>query len=542
MKPTPKMVKLGFWGIIPLLVLALAGQGNAQQYQYNDLGTLDGNESEAHGINARGWVVGMAQTASGASHAFLKKPDEQKMEDLDTLGGAFSSANGINAGGWVVGESTTTSGASHAFLKNPNEQKMEDLDTLGGSYCYAYGINDSNWVVGQSQTDLGDWHAFLKRGLTDGMEDLFTRGGASSCAFAINAGGSVVGVSDISPETIFSHAFLKNPNEQQMHDLDTLGGNFSSAYGINAGGWVVGESEIAPDGNWHAFLRRGPTADMEDLGTLGGADSCAFGINAGGSVVGVTDTTSGKRAFLKNPGVAMQDLNNLLQLPAGVVLVRAVAINDSGWIVGNALNTATQHLHAFLLIANSNNVKPVANAGPNQSVALGDMVNLNGTGSYDVNGDPLTYKWSFDTVPAGSGLAQTVLTSATPYFQPDTWGQYVMRLVVNDGFLDSDPSNVSIQVTVTRHSAIVALQNLQSQISGLKPMMFKNANNQNALLNKLNAVIGNIDAGNYVDALNQLQQDVLGKVTGKNSWITNPTVQAQLYNSLTTIISELKAL
>jgi len=61
-------------------------------------------------------------------------------------------------------------------------------------------------------------------------------------------------------------------------------------------------------------------------------------------------------------------------------------------------------------------------------------------------------------------------------------------------------------------------------------------------LNKLNAVIGNIDAGNYVDALNQLQQDVLGKVTGKNSWITNPTAQIQLYNSLNTIIAELQAL
>ncbi len=122
------------------------------------------------------------------------------------------------------------------------------------------------------------------------------------------------------------------------------------------------------------------------------------------------------------------------------------------------------------------------------------------------------------------------------------WGTYVITLVVSNGSSYSDPSNVTIQVTVTRHSAIVALQYLQTQISDLKPDAFKNANMQNALLNKLNAVIATIDAGNYVDALNQLQQDILGKVTGKNSWITNPAAQTQIYKILTPIIAELKAL
>ena len=546
MRLPKRIVKLFFWGIIPLLVLVLAGQGNALQYQYHDLGTLGGNESEAHGINAKGWVVGMAQTTSGASHAFLKRDPTADMEDLDTLGGNYSSANGINAGGWVAGESETTSGASHAFLKNPDEQNLQDLDTLGGSYSYAYGINDkNNWVVGQSQTEFQVFHAFLKKPDDQQMQDLSTLGGNTSSAFAINAGGSVVGVSDISPGTIFSHAFLKNPDEQQMHDLFTLGGNFSTAYGINAGGVVVGESETTPDGNWHAFLKRGPADDMEDLDTLGGADSCAFGINAGGWVVGVSQiapNNEDEHAFVQQPGAPMEDLNNLVQLPAGVVLVRAVAINDNGWIAGNAVD-ATQHHHAFLLIPNTNNDKPVANAGTSQSVALGDTVYLNGTSSSDPNGLTLvSYTWSFVTVPAGSIWAGFVLYSATPSFTPDLWGTYVITLVVNNGSMNSDPSPVNVLVTVTGHSAILSIQNLQTQISALKPDAFKNANMQNALLNKLNAVIATIDAGDYVDALNQLQQDILGKVTGKNSWITNPSAQTKIYKILTPIIAELKAL
>src|SRR6266545_2885691 len=44
------------------------------------------------------------------------------------------------------------------------------------------------------------------------------------------------------------------------------------------------------------------------------------------------------------------------------------------------------------------NQAPTANAGPDQTVALGASVNLSGTGSSDPNSDALTYAW---TAPAG---------------------------------------------------------------------------------------------------------------------------------------------
>ena len=86
-------------------------------------------------------------------------------------------------------------------------------------------------------------------------------------------------------------------------------------------------------------------------------------------------------------------------------------------------------------------------------------------------------------------------------------------------------------MTVTPTSVISAIQSsLQPQIGALAPQVFKNANMQKTLLNKLNAVIGNMDEGNYADALGQLQDDILGKVGGvakigkpdKNDWITDP--------------------
>jgi hypothetical protein len=93
------------------------------------------------------------------------------------------------------------------------------------------------------------------------------------------------------------------------------------------------------------------------------------------------------------------------------------------------------------------------------------------------------------------------------------------------------------------------IRRLQQVIANLAPSAFKNANMQNALLNKLNAVIASIESGDYSDALGQLQNDVLGKTHGcatsgatdKNDWITNCTAQSLVYTPLLNIIAEVKA-
>lgn len=90
------------------------------------------------------------------------------------------------------------------------------------------------------------------------------------------------------------------------------------------------------------------------------------------------------------------------------------------------------------------NLAPVASAGTNRSVTRNTLVTLDGRGSSDPNGDPLTYSWALTSLPAGSGATLANAGTATPTFTPDVAGPYVAQLSVSDGSLTSTAS-----VTIT---------------------------------------------------------------------------------------------
>ena len=93
------------------------------------------------------------------------------------------------------------------------------------------------------------------------------------------------------------------------------------------------------------------------------------------------------------------------------------------------------------------NLRPVANAGPDQSVTAGDLVQLDGTGSSDSDGDLLSYAWVLKSAPAGSAAALSDPASPTPTFTADLAGDYEIELVVNDGLEDSSGDTVVVTAT-----------------------------------------------------------------------------------------------
>lgn len=101
---------------------------------------------------------------------------------------------------------------------------------------------------------------------------------------------------------------------------------------------------------------------------------------------------------------------------------------------------------AISIQINNVNSLPIADAGQDQSINTGTTVQLDGTSSYDDDGDQLTYIWSLGSKPFTSFASLSNATTATPSIKVDKAGEYLISLVVNDGTEDSEPSSITLTV------------------------------------------------------------------------------------------------
>jgi hypothetical protein len=94
--------------------------------------------------------------------------------------------------------------------------------------------------------------------------------------------------------------------------------------------------------------------------------------------------------------------------------------------------------------------QPIANAGNNQTVPIGTHVWLDGSGSSDLDGNPLTFHWSIVVQPPGSAATLTSPEDVTTEFSADILGKYVIELIVHNGYVGSLPDRVTV-LTVANH-------------------------------------------------------------------------------------------
>ncbi len=112
---------------------------------------------------------------------------------------------------------------------------------------------------------------------------------------------------------------------------------------------------------------------------------------------------------------------------------------------GNRSPTVTE----TYVIAPQTNQAPLADAGSDFSIHLGETAELDGTGSRDPDGgpQPLSFSWRFLELPAQSTLTDADLRdagAAAAHFVPDAAGDYVLELAVDDG---RDISRAEVVVT-----------------------------------------------------------------------------------------------
>lgn len=102
------------------------------------------------------------------------------------------------------------------------------------------------------------------------------------------------------------------------------------------------------------------------------------------------------------------------------------------------------------------NFKPVADAGPNQTVKIGQTVYLNGAKSNAANSQSqrqLHYAWQFKHKPSHSVAVLQEVDSVKPHFMVDKAGEYIVSLSVQEAGTQSNPDEVVIS---TQNSAPVA--------------------------------------------------------------------------------------
>ena len=329
-----------------LLSLSLVGSvapnaSVADRVQYTATQVPNGRAARA--LNNVGQIVGMTEASEETDNqavvwyhrnevAQVAAPAERSNPSRRTVSkNTFSCAASVNDGGQVVGylngETTTL-----PFIWAPGGDLLEMPLPSGYVGGRALRINTAGDVVGHVMTRTGVRGCLWSKG-TDPRALEVLPNDTYSRARGINDSGEIVGLSGKGPAR---HAVLWT-NTGTAHDLGTLNGDTKSeGNAINKNGDVVGISE-GPNGA-RAFMWNKRNA-LQDLGVLPGYDNSeAYDINDSGVVVGSCDGPKGSRAFIWTPKGGMRDLNNYISPDAGVVLIRAYAINRKGQIMAWAVD------------------------------------------------------------------------------------------------------------------------------------------------------------------------------------------------------------
>ncbi len=122
-----------------------------------------------------------------------------------------------------------------------------------------------------------------------------------------------------------------------------------------------------------------------------------------------------------------------------------------------SLNTADGQFVSsdqMLISVGEVNLRPVARIEQSNEVSVGVTATLDGTQSYDLDGDLLSYSWSVLSVPDGSAVAGFIGSDPQANITPDLAGTYVVQLVADDGQSASVPATTVLTTDLTTPIAV----------------------------------------------------------------------------------------
>jgi len=321
------------------------------RYSLVDIGTLPtGTDTQPIAINDAGVAVGYGNTTSVTTgyHPFVYSPLTGITEIIPPGGKSASAvASGVNSQGEIV--HTNLTGTMSCFLTNATGNPTVSL-SINPSYqiSSATGLTDAGLVVGFETGAPAGTTGFeysTSTGLTENLGQLAA--GQSSVALASSVNGYIAGRSAVVSGAF--HGFILAPGSATPTDVDpnsTYGSSRNNA--INSRGDTAGALQQTTSVATHAFVYTAATGITPVPELAGATESWLMGINLADRAVGYCTVNGVTTGVVYSASQGMQDLNSLVFRAAGWRIIRAVAINNNGWILAAATQDSV-HNHAVIL-------------------------------------------------------------------------------------------------------------------------------------------------------------------------------------------------
>ena len=320
---------------------------------------------------------------------------------------------------------------------NAADYTIVDMGNMGGFYATATSINDAGQIVANTFISYYTTYAFLyENGSMIDLDDLGIAG--TTMASGINNAGQIVGSSYTS--SLDDHAFLYENGS--MQDLGTLGGNSTWAEGINNAGQIVGNATTSL-GETHAIVwDQAPVANAGDGQTVHPGPDISVTLDGSNSTDPdnnypltyawtIIEKPADSQAVLSTPDAVTTTLN-----------IDAIGDYRIQLVVTDSLGVASAPAE---VIISTTNTAPVADAGEDQAIIILNVpVSLDGSQSWDDDGDDITYLWTIVSKPADSQAALSDTTAVNPTITPDKYGDYRIQLEVSDPWTTGTPDEVVI--------------------------------------------------------------------------------------------------
>lgn len=318
-----------------------------------------------------------------------------------TVNSAAPMWRGLAAGAQTFATGNTTSG-----------QVTLPADLKGGDTCYlAFNFNPA---TGTPSTGLSGWTQVgsdVVFGSTHHAQ-LWKKTAAGTTGLASSDAGTTVTIGGYGTQRIAGAVACGRSDGTE--DVATLA-NGTDTTPFNAPAVTVSDSHGASNLTFVMQRSSTPSTSITNSSGLTSVYSVGSGSGACSIAVGVGNAVTAD--------AGTQAATTWAQSPN----------NQVGWI------------QISLAVGVKPNSAPTSSAGPDQSVGQGSVCTLDGSGSFDPDGDTITYAWTKTSGPAATLSSST---AQKPTFTPGSTGTYVFSLVVTDSQASaSSADTVSIVVT-----------------------------------------------------------------------------------------------